>query len=259
MSNHTQPDPSSTRPSVGTRIKRVSLPLYLYRSRNLTYILERYRGVFQTVHGVGENIRGRTLGAIDDVTKSGSPESKSRYTSLADRGRMEVETGMARVYGYPDPNAANVLHNEPGRLPPSNTANTETFRSGHTTGADPGTGYNPGTGYTRTGENDYDYRGRDGGVSSGAGGYGADDGYGQPGVQNFRNQQPAFDGNTGMGSLSPNRGPQSAGPEGGSSSTSQAGALTPPQQRVKGDAPPELPPRPQGQATNNDQRAQMYQ
>jgi len=221
----------------------------------------RIRGVFEVAHGIGENIRGRVLGAIDGLASSGPPENNPRYSSMTDRGRMEVETGMAHIYGYPDPNAANVLHNEPGRPPQPNTG---TFGGGRTTGT------GPGTGYMRTGENDYDSYGHGGdvkgGVRRGANGYGTDDGYGQPGAQNFERQHPAIDGNremgpdpSGRGGLSPNRGPQNAGSEAGRPSTSQAGVLTPTQQKMKQDPPPELPPRPQAQAADNDQTTQMYQ
>jgi len=208
---------------------------------------------------------------------------------MADYGRMEVETGMAHIYGYPDPNAENVSHNEPGPMPRPTT--TGTFGSGHTTGTGPGTG---------PAEHDYPGHGDVGkGVEREAGGYGADDGSGRPGTQNLEQQQPAIDQNnmemgpstdprggslspnrgpqrTGSGggrsrtsqagndprrgSLSPNRGPpQRAGSEGGLSQTSQAGNLTPVKQRVGRDFSPELPPRPQAQATDNDKRGQMYQ
>jgi len=215
-----------------------------------------YRGVLETVHGLGENIRGRTLGAIDDLTSSGPPGSgKSRYASIVDRGRMEVETGIARIHGYPDPHAGNVPHNEPGRMQMPHPT-TGTSGSGHTTGTGPG-----GTG---AGENDYDYHGRggdvDGGVGKGANEYGADDGYGRPGVRNTEGQQPGIDPSTEMGpdpgrrgNLSPNRDPPHSVDSGaGPSSVLRAG--TPTQQKTRQDFPSEeLPPRPQGQATDNDQ------
>ena len=299
------------------------------------------RGVFETAHGIGENVRGRTLGAIDSLTKSGSPESTSRNTSMADRGRMEAETGMAHIYGYPDPNAENVSHNEPGRLPKSTT--TGTPGNGHTTGTEPGTGVTeddyrgPGgvrkdtgretTGYgagdgsglpgghtTKTGpgtgitEDDYrgpggmgtgrgsngygadDGSGRPGGHTTGtkigttegdhhgpsgvgrdtgreASGYGVGDGSGRPGAQNLE-QQPAIDRNTEMDpsadptrpGLSPNRGPPRGASYGAANPpTSQAGTLTPAEQKVERDSPPELPPRPEAQAADNDQRGQINQ
>jgi len=208
MSNHTQANASSKPPGVGTRIK----------------------GVFETAHGIGENIRGRTLGVIDDLSSSGSPESTSRYASIADRGRMETERGMARIYGYPDPNAANAIRNEHSHLPQPTTG---TLGKGHTTGT------GPGRDYVHNGKDDYYGRGGgvDGGVRRGAGGYGADDGYGQPGVQTVERQPPAIDRNavTGpdrpeideRGRLSPNRGPQNVGSEAGRSSMPQASAFTP--------------------------------
>ena len=172
---------------------------------------------------------------------------------------MEVETGMARVYGYPDPNAVNASHNEPGRMPQSTNG---TFGSGHATGT------GPGTGYSHVEEDDYHGGGGgvDGGARSGVGGHGKDDGYGQPGVQHSEHQQPAIDRNTEMGSgidgrarLSSNHGPQNAGSETGWPPTSQAGALTPSQEKIGRDFPPEVPPRPQGQATDSDQHGQVHQ
>ena len=239
-----------------------SPPFSTTRFRSLTsnYLnFERYRGVFETTHGIGESVRGRALGAIDHLV--GSSESKSRHSSIADRGRMEVETGMAHIYGYPDPNAANALHNEPGRPSQSNTG---AFGGGHTTAT------GPGAGYTRTVENDYDSYRRggdvDGGVGRGTGGYGADDGYGQPGAQNFEHRQTTIDGKremgpdpSGRGGLVPNRGPQNAGPEAGRPSMPQPEVVAPTQQKMKRDPPPELTPRAQAQATDNDQTAQMYQ
>ena len=208
------------------------------------------RGVFETAHGIGENIRGRTLGAIDDMTKSGTPGTTSHYTSMADRGRVETERGMAHIYGDPSPNQGRVFHNEPDRMP------QPTFGGSHTTGTGPGTGL---------AEQVYYGRG-DVGRGSGkeAGGYGMPHDGG--GAQNLE-QQPAIDRNMEMGpntdprrgSLSPNRRHQSAGPGEGWSPTSQAEEITPAQQGVRRDFPPELPPRPQAQTTDNGQHGQIYQ
>lgn len=182
------------------------------------------------------------------------PERTSHYTSLAERGRMEAETGMAHIYGDPDPNMGKPFHEGPGRMPYPTTGAP---RTGHTSET------GPGMGPTLTGQ-----RGDvDGRTVRGGSGYGTDDRVGpSSGVQNVE-QQPAIDRNTervgpntGGGSLSPNRGPPNTGSEVGWSSTSQAGALTPNQQRMERDFPPDLPPRPQAQLTENNQRSgQMYQ
>ena len=176
---------------------------------------------------------------------------------MADRGRMETETGMAHIYGYADPNTGNVSHNEPGRIPQPTSGIPG---SGHTTATGPG---------TSLAEHDDDGRGDVGsGVGRQASGYGTtDDGSGRPGSAQNLEQQPTIDRNPEMGPsndprmgrLSPNRGPPNAGPDAGWSPTSQAGGLTPSQQRVGRDFPPDLPPRPQGQAADNDQHGQMYQ
>lgn len=197
-----------------------------------------HRGVFETAHGIGENIRGRTLGAIDNVTNSGSAESKSHHVSLADRGRMEAETGMAHISGYSDP---NVYRNELGH---TSNSTPRTFGDGHATGM------GPGTGYVRAEEDDY-YGG--GGRMDGAIDRRASEGFGRPGVLGFEQKQPAIDRNnqdpitdqSGGLSISPNRCPQNAGSEAGWTSMSQAAALTPTQQRIKRDFPPELPPPPE--------------
>jgi hypothetical protein len=164
---------------------------------------------------------------------------------------------MAHMYGYADP---NVYRNELSRM-----TNSTTGTSGNHT-----TGTGPGTGYMRA-EDGYGHGdGVGGGVDGGAGGYGThngyDTGYGRSGVQGFEQQQPPMNRNTqmgpdtdGMGGLSPNRGPQNVGSEAGWTSMSQAGTLTPTQQRIKRDFPPELPPRSQAQPADNDQRGQMYQ
>lgn len=226
--NHT--NSPSTRPGVGTRIK----------------------GVFQTVHGIGENVRGRTLEAIDNLTTSGPPGTgKSRHGSIADRGRMEVETGMAHIYGHPDPHAGNVSRNEPGRIPEPVTG---TFGNGHATGTGPG-----GMGHTDTGETDYERHGRGNGDAEGEFGKGQSGSetsgrYGRHGAQNHEDQ-PVIDRNTetgldlgGRGDTSPNHGPQNPS-EGGWSSKPQTEAFTPTQQRMG----------PQTRAADNDQHKQMYQ
>jgi len=203
--NRNQPNPSPKKAGVGTRIK----------------------GIFETAHGIGESIRGRMLGAIDDLTFSGSAESKSRHADLAHRGRTEAETGMAHIYGYADP---NVYREELSRMPNSTTA---TFGSARTAG----------TGHGGPSQDGYYSRGSR--VDSE---YGADDGHGQPAVQGYGQQQPAVDQNTQMGPAANGRGglfhrtPQNAGPE-----------------RMKRDIPPELPPKRQTQATDDNQRGQTYQ
>ena len=253
MANRNQANPPPTRAGVCTRIKSVVFN-YTPGPTHLTFC--RNRGVFETAHGVSENFRGRTLGAIDNI--AGSSESKSHHASLADRGRMEAETGMAHVSGYADPNAYR------DELDRKSNSTTQTF------GNDRATGTGHGRGYGRAEEEDnYGRDSRvDGGVGRGMGGYGrADDGRGRPmGVQGFEQQPlPAIDRNIPgpvtdqKGRLSSNPNRQNASSEAGWTSISQAGSLTPTQQRMKRDFPPELPPRPQTQATDNDHHGQIYQ
>ena len=201
--------------------------------------LARYslsRGAFETLNGLGEFVRGRTLAAIDKLTGSGNDESRSRHTSLLDRSRTQVETGMAHMYGYADP---EVYRDELRRL--SNPA-TGAPGNGHTTET------GPGRGSAREGEGVYDEHG------------------GRPGGQDFEQQQSADNRNTQIGPPDDRRGgspqnrtPQNAGSEVGWTSISQAASLTPTQLRTKRDFLPEVPPRSQGQSAGDDQHEQMHQ
>ncbi|RXW23008.1 hypothetical protein EST38_g2844 [Candolleomyces aberdarensis] len=50
-------------------------------------------GVFQVVHGFGENIRGTFLGAFDTMTH----ETSGRNDQIAREGRLEIQRGMERL------------------------------------------------------------------------------------------------------------------------------------------------------------------
>ncbi|KAJ8518016.1 hypothetical protein ONZ45_g4884 [Pleurotus djamor] len=55
---------------------------------------DKVKGAFQAIHGIGENIRGTALGAIDTITKDGT-----RNDQIAQRGRLETSEGLARMRG----------------------------------------------------------------------------------------------------------------------------------------------------------------
>ncbi|KAJ2913177.1 hypothetical protein MD484_g7234, partial [Candolleomyces efflorescens] len=54
---------------------------------------EKVRGLFQVVHGFGENVRGTVLGAIDTVTH----DTSGRNDQIAREGRLEIQRGMERL------------------------------------------------------------------------------------------------------------------------------------------------------------------
>ncbi|KIM75298.1 hypothetical protein PILCRDRAFT_13712 [Piloderma croceum F 1598] len=54
----------------------------------------KIRGAAEVVHGVGDNVRGTFLGAIDTATGR-----QSENDEIAARGRMEVSQGMAKIRG----------------------------------------------------------------------------------------------------------------------------------------------------------------
>ena len=147
------------------------------------------------------------------MTHSGSDDSRSRHATLAERGRLEAETGMAHLSGYADP---DVYRAELNRT--SNTT-SQSIANGHATGT------GPGRGYVRAEEDDYHgQHGREGGgVGRGTSVHGTDDGYGRPGgVRGFEQQCQPIDQNPQMGpvnddkgGLSLNRNPQNVGSEAG--------------------------------------------
>jgi len=51
----------------------------------------------RTSIGVGDNIRGTVLGAVDTITKSG----ETKNDLLAEKGRREVQDGVANIKGVP--------------------------------------------------------------------------------------------------------------------------------------------------------------
>jgi len=59
----------------------------------------KVRGAVHVVHGVGENIRGTALGALDAFAKNGD----TRNEEIAKKGRWETEQGLAALRGQPAP------------------------------------------------------------------------------------------------------------------------------------------------------------
>ncbi|KAF8999644.1 hypothetical protein BDQ17DRAFT_745382 [Cyathus striatus] len=53
----------------------------------------RVRGVFEVVHGVGDNIRGTALGAVDTMGHNGL----TKNDEIARQGRLETQRGMAHL------------------------------------------------------------------------------------------------------------------------------------------------------------------
>ncbi|KAF9482934.1 hypothetical protein BDN70DRAFT_990718 [Pholiota conissans] len=51
------------------------------------------RGVAEVIHGVGENIRGTTLGAVDQLSK----DTNLKNEEIAEKGRLETQRGLADI------------------------------------------------------------------------------------------------------------------------------------------------------------------
>ncbi|OCH91739.1 hypothetical protein OBBRIDRAFT_791967 [Obba rivulosa] len=60
---------------------------------------QKLRGATEVVHGIGENIRGRMMEVIDDVTGTNRGHAETQ------RGTMETEQGMSRMTGHTYSNA----------------------------------------------------------------------------------------------------------------------------------------------------------
>ncbi|KAJ7576123.1 hypothetical protein C8J56DRAFT_973146 [Mycena floridula] len=55
----------------------------------------KIKGAFEVIHGVGDNIRGTALGAVDTVTKSG----ETKNDRVAEKGRLETQDGLQKLKG----------------------------------------------------------------------------------------------------------------------------------------------------------------
>ncbi|KAH7881124.1 uncharacterized protein C8R40DRAFT_1164538 [Lentinula edodes] len=60
---------------------------------------ERVKGVFNTVHGLGENVRATALGAVDTIAHDKEGEMKN--DQIAQQGRLETTRGMEQMSGRP--------------------------------------------------------------------------------------------------------------------------------------------------------------
>ncbi|KAJ3918567.1 hypothetical protein F5877DRAFT_78916 [Lentinula edodes] len=60
---------------------------------------ERVKGVFNTVHGLGENVRATALGAVD--TMAHDKEGEMKNDQIAQQGRLETTRGMEQMSGRP--------------------------------------------------------------------------------------------------------------------------------------------------------------
>ncbi|KAJ3857254.1 hypothetical protein EV368DRAFT_77871 [Lentinula lateritia] len=60
---------------------------------------ERVKGVFNTVHGLGENVRATALGAVD--TMAHDKEGEMKNDQIAQQGRLETTRGIEQMSGRP--------------------------------------------------------------------------------------------------------------------------------------------------------------
>ncbi|KAF8181943.1 hypothetical protein K438DRAFT_2021028 [Mycena galopus ATCC 62051] len=54
-----------------------------------------FRSMFQIMHGVGENVRGTVLGAIDDWENKG----QQKHHDVARQGRAEIDGAFQQLWG----------------------------------------------------------------------------------------------------------------------------------------------------------------
>jgi len=96
---------------------------------------EKVRGAFETVHGVGDSIRARGMIALDNAL--GTTQNNEKYAELAEQGRLEAASGMARLGG--PKNTATGAHavNDPAR-----SNNTDSLEDGPSNTAGHGGGIN---------------------------------------------------------------------------------------------------------------------
>ncbi|KAJ7747161.1 hypothetical protein DFH07DRAFT_942464 [Mycena maculata] len=86
-----------TSPSIGTKLKCMPSRVQIVTA-----------GGVQVAKGLGDSVRGTTMGAIDTVEHRDS----SINDEIARRGRMEIEQGIAMIKGRPlDPASQNITNN----------------------------------------------------------------------------------------------------------------------------------------------------
>ncbi|CDO70203.1 hypothetical protein BN946_scf184942.g3 [Trametes cinnabarina] len=56
---------------------------------------QKLQGAVEVVHGMGDNLRGRLMSAVDPSKKTGGPRPE------VEKGQREVEQGMAKLTGGP--------------------------------------------------------------------------------------------------------------------------------------------------------------
>ncbi|KAI0954223.1 hypothetical protein AcV7_007516 [Taiwanofungus camphoratus] len=123
---------------------------------------QKIKGAGEVIHGVGDNLRGRFLDAVDDGTKTGGGHAET------ERGRMETEKGMSRMTGSTyGPGTGATTGPGTGAMTGSGTGATTGQGTGTETGPGTGATTSPGTGaMTGTGTGAV---GADTGVAGGAG------------------------------------------------------------------------------------------
>lgn len=57
----------------------------------------RVWGLWEVIHGLGESIRGTTMGAVDTMTHCDS----SKHDTIASQGRAEMQRGLSNLSGRP--------------------------------------------------------------------------------------------------------------------------------------------------------------
>ncbi|KAJ7878016.1 hypothetical protein B0H13DRAFT_1971636 [Mycena leptocephala] len=58
-------------------------------------MMNTFRSVFQIMHGIGENVRGTLLGAIDDLENNG----EQKHHEVARQGRAEMDEAFQKLWG----------------------------------------------------------------------------------------------------------------------------------------------------------------
>jgi len=124
----------------------------------------KVRGAFETIHGVSDSIRAQGMSALDNAL--GTIQKDQEHAWLAEQGRLEAQTGMARLRGRnPATGVGHSIGAEPQTMnQPVYSEGTETLRDGqanlggHTHGGgSPGINttetHNSGTGFGTGGWN----------------------------------------------------------------------------------------------------------
>jgi len=110
---------------------------------------DKVKGAFETVHGLGDSLRGQGMQALDSAFKT--PQKADEHATLAEKGRQEFESGLAKFRGQGASNGAESRHPDQGSQDTSGNRSTTNDDPSSTTDVRSGNNHSTGVAKSVTG------------------------------------------------------------------------------------------------------------